>query len=527
MSHAGSFEHPSSPTTAVAPSKEEAPFKARLFANMPSWLVSNVIHVVLLLLLALIPLHQDKRGTSQLIFMDSGSPEATDADDELLATFDFEAESPSEEKVPEIEQIDEPQVVQEIVATMAVKEDIPLIPRMPTALLPAASEGIRQQADIAASAINMVSFNPREMDKQASEYVKATLLDGLKGRTGDRKGDLLKRFGGNEETEEAVRLGLEWLKNQQAYDGSWSHHGSVNQVSATSMALLAFLGAGHTHLEGQYTETVEKGMKWLMAQQNKEGCFARETYSQAQATIALCELYGMTQDGRLREAGQLAVDFDEDFQNADGGWRYFGTTSSDMSVTGWYVMALISARMAGLYVDQAKLNRVHKFLDSVQCNDMRTPVPARRYGKESSNYPGSTYSYLPQGGRGSGSVPMTAEALLCRMYLGWEPGDHRVLNGCEFIGASPINRNAPSPSYYSMYYTTTTLHHVGGLHWSKWNNTMRVELPAMQIKTGPDIGSWPATGDAVGNGPVYSTCMALYCLESYYRHLPLFEMANK
>jgi hypothetical protein len=73
-----------------------------------------------------------------------------------------------------------------------------------------------------------------------------------------------------------------------------------NDAAATAMALLAFLGDGHTHKSGEYAAEVEKGIKFLVSMQDRSGFFAKSSrshekmYAQAQATIAICELYGMT-----------------------------------------------------------------------------------------------------------------------------------------------------------------------------------------------------------------------------------------
>ncbi len=45
-------------------------------------------------------------------------------------------------------------------------------------------------------------------------------------------------------------------------------------------------------------------------------------YSQAQAMIAVCELYGMTKDSQVRLAAERAVDYAVKSQDSLGGWRY-------------------------------------------------------------------------------------------------------------------------------------------------------------------------------------------------------------
>ena len=137
------------------------------------------------------------------------------------------------------------------------------------------------------------------------------------GRTGTKKALLLTKFGGTRQTQEAVKRGLDWLRSQQAIDGSWSMRGpyddggfTENKTAATAMALLAFLGDGHTHQNGDYRAVVDRGMNWLIKQQDMQGFFAKNArshermYAQAQASIAICELYGLTADSWLRPHAQ-------------------------------------------------------------------------------------------------------------------------------------------------------------------------------------------------------------------------------
>src|SRR5437667_47239 len=63
------------------------------------------------------------------------------------------------------------------------------------------------------------------------------------------------------------------LARHQRKDGSWSfQHGPDDPglldcpSGATGLALLAFLGAGYTHKEGQYKKEVDAGLKYLVQQ---------------------------------------------------------------------------------------------------------------------------------------------------------------------------------------------------------------------------------------------------------------------
>lgn len=336
----------------------------------------------------------------------------------------------------------------------------------------------------------------------------------LTGREAGAKRALLAAYGGNATTEAAVRAGLDWLKKQQMKDGGWSLTGPFpdgggveNRCSATAMALLAFQGQGHTHKSGDFQKEVQRGWDYLLKTQNADGYFEHEAahhhrlYAQAQASIALCELYGMTKDEKFKNAAQKALDFAHKAQAPEGGWRYEPKIDADTSVTGWYVMALQSGRMAGLEVQSPAEDEINKFLDRCTNN-------------------GSQYSYKP--GMES-TLTMTAEGLLCRQYLGWKHDDERMRRGIDYLLGNTINYSDQNVYYW--YYATQACHHMDGDDWNRWNSVMRQAVPSAQVKTGNDKGSWSPSGDRWGahGGRLYVTCLSIYMLEVYYRHLPIYK----
>jgi hypothetical protein len=272
---------------------------------------------------------------------------------------------------------------------------------------------------------------------------------------------------------------------------------------------LAFQGHGDTHNEpGRFQKNVAGGWNALLKFFDKQGSFHASgvpqhhlLYTQGQATIALCEIYGMTEDPDFKEPAQRAVNYLIKIQDKAGGWRYFPGDDSDTSVTGWIVMALQSARMAKLQVPEATLARIDKFLDSVS-------------GKG-----GTRYSYRPE--RPPTNV-MTAEALLCRQYLGWPRNDKRLVDGVRYLLENPMVWSKRDVYYW--YYATQVMHHMEGDAWREWNAVMRQMLPEQQVKEGKERGSWEPAGDAWGPtaGRLYVTCLSCYMLEVYYRHLPIY-----
>ena len=262
-------------------------------------------------------------------------------------------------------------------------------------------------------------------------------------------------------------------------------------------------------------KVVARGWSALLKMQRKDGSFSggrmtesvQGLYTHAQATIAVCELYGMTKDSLYRSPAERAIAYAVEAQDVEnGGWRYLPRQDSDTSVTGWFMMALQSARMAKLKVPDETLRRITFYLDSASVNG------------------GRQYGYWHEITVGPA---MSAEGLLCRQYLGWPQNDERLVEGVSALLKNPVSYSLDRsmPDVYYWYYATQAAHHMEGKIWEDWNAVMRKEMPAHQVKKGPEAGSWDPINDKWGStyGRLYVTCLSVYNLEVYYRHLPIYS----
>jgi hypothetical protein len=362
-------------------------------------------------------------------------------------------------------------------------------------------------------------------------------------------------MGATEASELAVERSLKWLAAHQNEEGFWDPDGFTRHcppgkscggeatlgrdptdpsldvparqqsgikadAGITALALLAFLGAGHTPFDGDYADQVDRGLRWLVSQQTEDGFlggpaarYAR-MYCHGMATIALGEAYAMTNDPALRNPLERAVRYILDEQLTDGSWRYGGKLTEDgkpvvgdMSIFGWQLMALRSASLAGIPVPPEALEKARGYL--------RTAAQGRNGGL-------AAYG----GFRNDTRVrpTMTAEAQYCRQLLKMSAGNPAQSQEAIDYVLQYLPTRGSVDLYFWYYGTLSVYHHGNRASWVQWNSSMRDTLVADQVTTGHAAGSWEPRypwGDY--GGRVFSTAMSTLCLEVYYRFLPLYQ----
>ena len=397
-------------------------------------------------------------------------------------------------------------------------------------LLEAPVEAVADEAIAdATAAADVPVAAPSPPTDRAAERGPPHLLPALYADRGaERRAAAALARGGSEATEEAVRAALRWLVAAQEADGRWDaarHGAGLSRTAAgdqrsaaggrvdhgvSGLALLALLGAGNTHREGPHAAAVERGIRFLAGRQRADGSLAGDAeffaalYCHGMATIAIGECLAMTGDSALRPVVERAVAHTRAMQHPHtGGWRYAAGDRGDTSQCGWQVMALATARSAGLGGFDDAEARARLFLGSV-----------------SSGAAGGLAAYRP-GERPSPA--MTAEALYCRLVLGADAGDPATAEALAMIAASPPS--AAAANAYAWYYATLASFHAGGPQWDRWNARLQAAvLPAQRRDGGPLDGSWDPDPVWGGHGGrVYSTALVALTLEVYYRYAPLYR----
>lgn len=307
----------------------------------------------------------------------------------------------------------------------------------------------------------------------------------------------------------AVTRGLASLARVQQANGSWGEPQMGRSVAVTALACIAFMADGNMPGRGPYAEQVSKGLDYILSQCNDSGLIATDStnspmYGHGFATLFLGEVYGMTPGGadseltaRIHQRLVRAVRLIEQTQNDEGGWRYNPVPfDADVSVTIAQVMALRSARNAGLEVSKTTIDKAVEYVRACQ-----NPDGGFRYQMVS----------------GPSAWPRTAAGVATLFYAGVYE-DRAIDGGVKYLFASALpgrNDAAAIHYYYGQYYAVQAMFLAGGDAWRDWWPAARDELVSSQSGG----GSWSDSS----HGSEYATAMSLIVLQMPKRYLPIFQ----
>jgi hypothetical protein len=180
-----------------------------------------------------------------------------------------------------------------------------------------------------------------------------------------------------------------------------------------------------------------------------------------------------------------------------GGWRYTpAATDADTSVSGWLIMALKSAKLAGVTVPEDAFELASKFLWNMHSGE------------------GFGYSSPAR------TPNMTAVGVLCQQFFG-NGSDKRIKSALDYLKEQKVEwAEAKGFALYGWYYMTQAMFQGGGGYWEYWNKQIRDTM----VKSQAEDGHWdvpPRSNEKAG--PVYSTSLGCLILEVYYRYLPVYH----
>ena len=305
----------------------------------------------------------------------------------------------------------------------------------------------------------------------------------------------------------AVDRALDWLAKNQAKEGHFTGaRGRTNAV--VGLCGMAFLSKGYTPGHGPYGENLNRCIDYILRHQRANGALdgaygGGGMYSHCIATLLLSEVSGMVDEERQAKIDKilpralkviLTAQQIKKHPRHQGGWRYKpNSRDSDISVSGWALMALRSARLNGAPVQKKAIDDAVAFI--TRC---------RR--------PDGGFGYQPGGGSG---VARTGAALLCLELTGHhnekvtrEAGDYllRSMKRRKFI----YDRHF----FYALYYCSQGMFQLGGEYWERFAEAKYKHMFERQHKD----GYWRH-----GSALAYPTAMTVLALTVVHRQLPIYQ----
>jgi hypothetical protein len=331
-----------------------------------------------------------------------------------------------------------------------------------------------------------------------------------------------------EEVQQALIRALDWLASKQQKDGSWSGY----ETAFTGLSLMAFIGA--KCVPKDYSTNIKPAVQYLKSiykpsskypEGSKDAAYyggqlgTDAMYEHAIATLGLIEALVDLNDSSLEPIAQDAINLIIRSQNAEhkpeilggpikpddryyGGWRYNpNSTNSDISVSGWQILALKAAVNAGFAVPDHVFPSAAKFVRSLQ---------GKSDGSFRYDSPGDSGDSCARAGMGALSLQLSGF-----------PQDPAIPPALRFMqDYAPrwnIETRGDGYAFYYWYYGTRAMFLSGGDDWRIWKDWMCRFLVDHQNQD----GSWKGTGSE-DRLDIYRVALGALMLEFCCGHVPIY-----
>ena len=350
-----------------------------------------------------------------------------------------------------------------------------------------------------------------------------------------------------EDVDRAVTRGLVWLSKQQQPDGSFPTL-PYGQPAISALCEMAFLSHGHLPGEGKYGDQLTKTVNYVARCQKQNGLvtligpsgptITRQvgheigsvaSYNHAIGSLVLSENYSVGGSDVAQKiepvieksiAAALLMQRWPKRRDIDfGGWRYVDVFSgeeedfdSDLSLTGWYLMFLRSAKNAGFDVPQEPIDDAVGFVQRCFQPDYGIfQLMATRANRQSRGMAGAGILALAHAGHHRSAEAKAAGDWILRY-------DFDQYNGLETFGRTGW---IDDRYHYSAFNCCQGMYQMGGDYWREFFPPLARTLVANQQPN----GSWSQeshTADAK-YGNAYTTALAILSLGAPNQLLPVFQ----
>lgn len=344
-------------------------------------------------------------------------------------------------------------------------------------------------------------------------------------------------------TDAAAARALQWLAAVQQPDGSFPSI-DMGQPGVTSLCVLAFMAHGELPGRGRYGQHLERAADYVLSTQKENGLLtvigpegpdisravAHEigetaSYNHAISALAMSELYGSLEGNRAEQmrsvvAKALTASLDmqrwpKDQAKDRGGWRYLNDVSgmdSDLSITGWELKFLRSARNAGFDVPKQSIDDAVAYIQRTY---------SKRYG--TFLYAADSNSDLRSRGMAGAGILALAHAGLHNAAEAKQSGEWILRNDfASYNEIQPFTRTFSIDRYhYSLFMCCQGMYQLGGSYWERFFPQVVATLLANQEAD----GSWPAEShfNDAQFGSAYTTALVLLTLGAPNDLLPIYQ----
>ena len=343
----------------------------------------------------------------------------------------------------------------------------------------------------------------------------------------------------------SVTRGLAWLATQQQEDGAFKTI-ELGQPGITAFCVMAFLAQGETPVDGKYQQQLSKAIDFIAKQQKPNGLIANEApggvpiprdvngrtlaktcvYNHAISALALSEAYGQCKPDQAEQlapviekaiAATLEMQRWKPKRPKDvGGWRYldprFVDSDSDLSITGWQLMFLRSAKNAGFEVPKESIDAAVKYVENCFLEDEDRKVHA---------YVGRARDNCTRAMAGAGILALAHsgkhDSQQSRSSADWLlKHDFKKYND-----DAPIygDQSSEEHYHYACSICTQAMFQLGGKYWKDFFPPLVETLLANQSEN----GAWPPEKAESQYGSCYSTSLSVLSLSVPSQILPIFQ----
>ncbi len=341
----------------------------------------------------------------------------------------------------------------------------------------------------------------------------------------------------------SVERALLWLASRQQRDGSFQTL-SQGQPGVTSLCVMAFVAHGHMPGEGPYGGQLQQALNFIVSCQRANGLLAlvgppgseisrnishergsTSAYNHALSAILLSEVFAM--GGGDLEKSQTAIEkalqatlemqrWPKRRQEDKGGWRYVDPFAeeifdADLSITGWQLMFLRSAKNAGFEVPKRSVDDAVAYVRRCFQPRLQTFTLFADPGDQRS-----------RGMAGAGILALS-HAGLHNSREARLAGDWLLKEGFEnYNECRPYsNRGWVDDRYhYSVFCASQAMYQLGGDHWRQFYPAAVTVILDNQNKN----GSWEVEAHHDAKfGNAYTTALMTLTLGASNQLLPIFQ----